>query len=189
MAERRDQSCPRVQGAILQTRCHDNNHPTLSLTLSLALTLPAIRSCSYRCLATSKTAVATRALPLMNRIHSHHTSMISYLPVSGWPQSWNRSSQPLWKHPQLGYVLLTINMLQAEKEEFSHKFKSYVHLVRVLRLIPSNSQPDPSAWRCVGGKFGMDLLTRCTFHITRRVQSLFLLKSPLHHLRLDRKVH
>lgn len=114
MAERRDQSCPRVQGVILQTRCYDNNHPTLSLTLSLALTLPAIRSCSYRCLATSKTAVATRALPLMNRIHSHHTLMISCL--SGWPHSWNRSSQPLWKHPQLGYVLLTINMPQAGKE-------------------------------------------------------------------------
>lgn len=113
MAERRDQSCPRVQGAILQTRCHDNNHPTLSLTLSLALTLPAIRSSSYRCLATSKTAVAIRALPPMNRIHSHHTSMISYL--SGWPRSWNTSSQPLWKHPQLGYVLPTINMLQAER--------------------------------------------------------------------------
>lgn len=115
MAERRDQSCLRVQGAILQTRCHDNNHPTLSLTLTLALTLPAIRSCSYRCLATSKTAVGTRALPLMNRIHSHHTSMISYL--LGWPRSWNRSSQPLWKHPQLGHVLPTINMLQAEKRE------------------------------------------------------------------------
>lgn len=133
MAERRDQSCPKVQGAILQTRCHDNNHRTLSLILSLALTLPAIRSCSYRCLATSKTAVATRALPLMNQIHSHHTSMISYL--SGWPRSWNRSSRPLWKHPQLGYVLLTINMLQAEKEEFSHK-------IQVLRPSCSSLTPD-----------------------------------------------
>lgn len=133
MAERRDQSCLRVQGAILQTRCHDNNHPTLSLTLTLALTLPAIRSCSYRCLATSKTAVGTRALPLMNRIHSHHTSMIFCL--SGWPRSWNRSSQPLWKHTQLGYVLLTINMLQAEKEEISYK-------IQVLRPSCSSLTPD-----------------------------------------------
>lgn len=126
MAERRDQSCPRVQGVILQTRCYDNNHPTLSLTLSLAPTLPAIRSCSYRCLATSKTAVATRALPLMNRIHSHHTSMIPYL--SGWPRSWNRSSQPLWKHPQLRYVLLTINMLQAEKRGKHTKPRCYTSI-------------------------------------------------------------
>lgn len=188
MAERRDQSCPRVQGAILETRCHDNNHPTLSLTLSLALTLPAIRSCSYRCLATSKTAVATRALPLMNRIHSHHTSMISYL--SGWPRSWNRSSQPLWKHPQLGYVLLTINMLQAEKEGNTQN-RGVTHLfvmsltIHTIQLATRPIRLAACSWQVRHGPLDQ---MHISYHKTCS-EPLLVVKSPLHHTRLDCKVN
>lgn len=179
MAERRDQSCRRVQGAILQTRCHDKNHPTLSLTLSLALILPAIRSCSYRCLATSKTAVATRALPLMNRIHSHHTSMIPYL--SGWPRSWNRSSQPLWKQPQLGYVLLAINMLQAEKEGNTQN-RGVTHLSGLSLTIDTIQL----ATRPI--RFGPLDQMHISYHKTCS-EPLLVVKSPLQHARLDCKVN
>lgn len=188
MAERRDQSCPRVQGAILQTRCHDNNHPTLSLTLSLALTLPAIRPCSYRCLATSKTAVATTALPLMNRINSHHTSMISYL--LGWPRSWNRSSQPLWKHPQLGYVLLTINMLQAEKEGNTQN-RGVTHLfvlsltIDTIQLATRPIRLAACSWQVRHGPLDQ---MHISYHKTCS-EPLLVVKSPLQHTRLDCKIN
>lgn len=184
MAERRDQSCPRVQGAILQTRCLDNNHPTLSLTLSLALTLPAIRSCSYRCLATSKTAVATTALPLMNRVHSHHTSIISYL--SGWLRSWNTSSQPLWKHPQLGYVLLTINMLQAGKEGNTQN-RGVTHLSALSLTLDTTQFPTrpirlaACRWQVRHGPLDQ---MHISYHWTWS-EPVLVVEYPLHHTRLD----